>query len=225
MKLYHYSKELFDILKTRRKQGVCTKEEIEEGAAKATKFSMVGPYYDHISFYMDRPPLDILPKIFKGKHDFWINGNRIHEYIVDVDSLEKNILFYMTETPAKVKHMDTVEWPDDPTDEFLIKYFAEGLKQALKLGEVGRGREELKKQILKYVGKTRDYYIQASHRKDFDENIQKYAACVPHLMLYPSSGTIDIVSVSDLVVGQSYEQQSTTEQYTIKIDRPNYFGW
>ena len=70
MYLYHYSDKLFDRLLTKRKQGVTDDEN------KLEKYA----YLDHISFFLEPIPLDILPSIHKNKHPFYVEGKELNEY-------------------------------------------------------------------------------------------------------------------------------------------------
>jgi hypothetical protein len=201
MKLYHYSKDRYSILMTRAKSGKCTKSELAEAIRISKEYSRVGSYNDHISFFFDPIPLDTVAKIFKGKNDFWIKDNEIFEYVIDTKSLDKNILFEVVETPNDIKTLDATDWID--TDEFLIEYLAKKSEMKKHLGETGTGISNLDKQILKYSGRTDEFYNAASKRKDFEYNITKYAASVPHVMIYPKEGSIKYESVDKVIVGTS----------------------
>lgn len=52
-----------------------------------------------------------------------------------------------------------------------------------------------------YKGEISSYFLKASKRKDFSEFSMLYAASVPHLMLYPSSGIIEIDSITKITIG------------------------
>lgn len=224
LKLYHYSKPLYHSLKTRTKSGVATAAEIQKGLDNAKTYNNPGSYHDHVSFFFDPVPLTTLAKLFKGKNDFWIAGNEIYEYTIDVDSLEPTILYSVVETPKQIEYLDKTEWID--TDEFLIHYCAEETKLKKQWGETGTGLAGLKRQINIYKGKTESFYVAASKRDDFVENIKKYAACVPHLMLYPLSGEIKIESTATAVVGKDDRIPLTnTSMESFRDLKPLYLKW
>jgi len=104
MKLYHYAKDLYPILKNRLKSGAADDKEIEEQMAWNKEIGGPGIYNAHISFFIDPLPLVLLGKIFDERHHTWFNGNELYEYIVDVDSLDKNIVYDIVESPMAVKH-------------------------------------------------------------------------------------------------------------------------
>lgn len=208
MLLYHYSTQLYPFLLTKHQSSKLSSKEIEEGLEEAKIICLPGPYYDHISFFFDKVPLKIIGNLFKGKNDFWKNGNEIYEYIIDTASLSNNIKYFITETPSQIKKLDETDWID--SDEFFQQYMKEKKRMAEANNEIGESRSELEKQIKKYKGKTEAYYIQASKRDDFDENITKYAAYVPHVMLYPEHGKVTYITYSLVKVG-SYSKVISSE--------------
>jgi hypothetical protein len=218
MLLYHYSKELFPFLLTRRYSNKLSSKELKDGLEQSTIRCEPAPYYDHISFFFDKVPLKIIGDLFKGKNDFWKNGNKIYEYTIDTDSLSNNLKYFITETPSQVKKLDETEWVD--TDEFFREYMKEKRRLAEKNHEIGKGQSELEKQIQKYQGQTEAYYINASKRDDFDDNITKYAASVPHVMLYPEHGKVFYVSKKLVEVGvDNNDPNLSNESLFIKVSK------
>ena len=200
MKLYHYSKPLYEAIRTKANLGIATQEEIIKENEWSKLVNSPGSYHDHVSFFFDPLPLKTLAKIFHGANEFWINGNKIYEYIIDIRVLNSDILFYITESPYQVETLSKTDWVY--TDEFKIKYMRNKHKEMKEMGEIGNGIKNLETQINKYKGKTEDYYLKASKQYDFEDNIKKYAASVPHVMLYPSGGSIKIETTSKCIVGK-----------------------
>ena len=101
---------------------------------------------------------------------------------------------------ACIKGYSTTDkgWEDD---SFKRGYFKRKNQLQKDLGEIGNSKSQLERQVSKYHNKTEHYYLLASKRYDFKENINKYAANVPHLMLYPKHGVINYSSVSKVVIG------------------------
>lgn len=205
MKLYHYSKDKYPVLKTKRLQGSLTKEEIKRAGANLSSTAFGKSYVDHISFFFDPVPLILLPKIFKGQSKVWFKGNHLVEYTVETEHFEKNIHYQVVESPEDINARDEVDdykWDKEPG--YSKRYFERRNQRKIDTHEVGNSLEELNKQIQLYQGRTEEFYLKASKRSDFDENILKYAANVPHLMIYPSSGIIKYESSRNVVVG--YEE-------------------
>ena len=63
--------------------------------------------------------------------------------------------------------------------------------------------------------------LAASKRKDFDENITKYVASVPYLMIYPSKGEIMIESTERVTVGNKPSTESYKNEKTVYIGDKN----
>ena len=61
-----------------------------------------------------------------------------------------------------------------------------------QVGEIGSGKRELEKAIKPYLGKTREAYMNRPVQDE--EDFQKYAAHVPHLMIYPEKGYVKVKS-------------------------------
>lgn len=228
MKLYHYSKKRYDVLKSRRVQGVCTKEEIEEAEKFALQYSSGGPYIDSLSLFFDPIPYILLPKIFKNGHHTWVKGNELFEYVINVDSLEKNINYYVTETPDDLKDLDKIDdnkWENDPN--YSVEYFKHKFKRKQSTGEIGTSLSKLKDQIKIYAGGTEQSYIAASKRSDFIDNQNKYAASVPHVMVYPSNGIINIESTRKIKMGYTNNSLPLPVLESLKqpIAKPIFTNW
>jgi hypothetical protein len=161
-----------------------------------------GPYCNQISFFIEPIPFDIIGNIFNNKHSVWFNGNHLYEYLIEVDSLDKNIMFKVAETPADMKLIDSYDTDSMPDDEFE-KFMKLKQKEKYARGEIGIGRDLLKRQIKLYLGTTRQAFIDARKRPDAKETASKYAAYVPHLMLYPESGIITYQSRDAITVGSA----------------------
>lgn len=205
MRLYHYSVSRYQQLLTRRTQGATAKE-IEESEAKAKRFNSVGPYIDHISFFFDPIPSRIMGKIYGPTHEFWHPGNRIIEHVVETDMLDGHILFDMVETPFRDAFFDEFvkihKWDKD--DPELLRLYLTGLEEAKRAnGEIGAGISNLNRQIKRFVGRTEKAIVAASQDPDFDSFKNKYAANVPHVMIYPQSGRITVHAVNSLTIGSS----------------------
>lgn len=192
MLLYHYAKEPYEQLKTKQQQGNLTLKEIEEGERIAAFRSDIGPYYNHISFFFEPAPLDILGTLFaKIHHDFWIPDSTIYEHVVESKTLGE-FGWWITETAADIEQMYK-DWPIDAvfTDAQKKAYFHKRLLRKEKAHEVGYGNHDFEQAAKPYIGGMRKAYIEANKLYDDDSKMQ-YAAYVPHAMLYPESGIAEL---------------------------------
>ncbi len=197
--LYHYSAAKFDSIMSKVKQGGLTSDDLKEEERIAKFRGGLNRYSDGCYLLFDPAPLDIIGDLFAGRNATWLNGKRLWEYKVSLDDIQDDIVYDVFESPAATKFMDEVEWVED--DKFKKDYFRRKAALKHKLEETGKGKEKLTKQIQLFQGTTRDMYIAASKRADFDENSTKYAACVPHVGLYPSTGELKVASRRLVVVG------------------------
>lgn len=209
MFIYHYSKELHPTLLTRRAQGVSA-EEISNSEKQAVKFGLEGPYVDHLSFFFDPIPSVALARIFKdAEHKVWYKGNALYEYVIDTQQFDPKILYRVVESVKKTAHMDKFvkdnNWVDDDP-ELLLKYLAEINRLQRQWGELGESLSGLENQIRIHGGSTHQAFTAASRRPDFDEVKQKYAANVPHLMIYPKTGKAQVTAVNRLTIGSDIRQ-------------------
>lgn len=210
MKLYHYSTERFAVLLTRRTQGTLTQKELEEAETRSRRMGTIAPYVDHISFFFDPLPLELLASIFrptsefKEEHPVWFKGNQLFEHVVEVETLNPNCAWEVVESFKKTKFLDDFSdkhnWVDD-NPELLRLYLVEAKKNAVAWGEEGHGLQGLLKQIKLNTGVTERAYQQARARDDFGWGRMKYAANVPHLMFYPEAGKVAVAYTNKVTVG------------------------
>lgn len=201
MQLFHYSVERYGTLKTREKQGTVTEEDrqkdIQEHQDYYNKMGIDRPgfYFEHISFFFERPPLERMSKVFPSGHDFWFKGNRVFEHIVDSSSIG-SFDFEIVEFPEKydLYYNDNID-----TATYVVK-----LKEATEsLGYIGKGNKALELAVVnnKLLNKTGHYYDLLKSRPNFDKIKNKYAATVPHVMLYPSTGIVRPFKIQQVVIG------------------------
>lgn len=201
MQLFHYSVERYGTLKTKEKQGTVTEEDrqkaIQEHRDYYNKMGIDRPgfYFEHISFFFERPPLERMSKVFPSGHDFWFKGNRVFEHIVDSSSIG-SFAFEIVEFPEKydLYYNDNID-----TATYIVK-----LKEATEsLGYIGKGNKalELAVENNKLLNKTGYYYDLLKSRPNFDKIKNKYAATVPHVMLYPSTGIVRPFKIQQVVIG------------------------
>lgn len=198
MKLYHYSKEPFSELKTVRYRKQLSKEEIENATRIMNFRQEIGLYFDHISFFFESIPVKNMGYFFRNvKHDFWFKGNKIFEHVIDSSTIG-NFKFIIVESDEISKYNNT-NWPDDPTVENKLKFFKERRKIEESLKLIGSNNHELETYSAKYTGKILSYYSNAYKTND-DESMLKYAASVPHVMIYPDSGHTNLLQTPVLKI-------------------------
>jgi hypothetical protein len=196
-RIYHYSTSEYASLKTRRAQGVVSEDEYEEDKIKSSFRGKLAPSSDHISLFMERPPLEELPDIFKGEHPFWKKGTKLYEYVIEVNDLP-DFMYEVVESPASIAVLDNVPWFENRTYKKL--WFSLRAKVNVLAGNTGNSKEDLLKTLQDYEGMTREKYLEIPNRKDYEGLKTKYAATVPHLYLYPEGGVIEVSEVNEVVL-------------------------
>lgn len=220
MKLYHYSKLRFSELLTKRAAGASTAE-IRKSEKEKDDLGLIGAYIDHISFFFDPLPSKVVADIFKNDHHTWYKGNVLFEYVVDVNQFESDLPYSVMESRNKTAFMDKFiedhNWvEEDPV--LHAKFLKELEKLEVQWGEVGHSLAGLKKQIDKNVGGTKQAFIDAAARADFEEGRQRYATNVPHVMVYPKSGRVAFIELNRVTIG------SDSRTRIVQLP-PTSFGW
>jgi hypothetical protein len=178
--LYHYSKDLYPELKTRRAQGVEINkaEDINERS-----------YYDHISLFLEPIPLDILPSIHKNHHPFYKAGESVYEYSIPLPYL-KGWFYTLVESPEKCQL-----YYDDSVSE--QDYHVRMKKIIEENNYEGNDLRELDKIVKKFKGTTRSYFKKLPSMPNYEDIKNKYAPCVPHLMIYSDKGILKYSQVNE----------------------------
>lgn len=199
-RLYHYASSEFSELQTPRYRGGTDPKKIKRAEELAKKYKLAGAYCDHISFFFEPIPLDILGKLFGKDHAVWFSGSKLYQHVVTLDDLG-DCPYEVVETPTQNKVADQFDWTNEAErDKTMAEYVKLQNRAKLLNGEIGYDKKTLHEQIAKFRGGTRAAYIAASESEDFEDGRNKYAAGVPHLMAYPLSGKVRVDSVSKVVV-------------------------
>lgn len=196
LELYHYALSEYSVLKTSALISPPNKAMIFEGRKDVELRKMPGPYYDHISFFFERPPLDKMSSVFGNDHPFWYPGNKVYEHVVKIDLLPK-IKYLITESPAINDFFYSKE-SDKLTDE---EFYNEVYRIRVTNLEIGDSVIDLKKVIERLKGETLKNYLRLRTRPNFADIRKKYAATVPHVMLYPERGTVSVSKVNSVTIG------------------------
>ena len=195
--IYHYSKgggDEFNILKSMRISKVIDIKEIKEFDDYAKQKGDIGSYADSLSFLLDPAPLDVIAGVFKKQHPFWYSGAELFQYKVRINDLVA-MPFEMVETPSKTALIDSIT--DEQWQESWYPEWRKIINDLLvMMGDKGDKLKALKASIKRYQGTTRERYLMVTERADYEGLKTKYAATVPHLMVYPKNGLIKIDSVT-----------------------------
>lgn len=191
-KLYHYSKELYTDLRTLENKGIV---DDKEGVKLIEKY-YPDKYNRHISFFFNPIPLDIIGNIFKSaQHKVWYSGSKLIEYIIDINAMPE-FKYDIVESPLTNKMFYDTDLDHLSDDEFIKLLYS----QKIKTGEVGYSKRQFINNIDRFIGLTREYYLLLPTRVNFDKIKNKYAATVPHVMIYPEGGVIKYESFKHVIV-------------------------
>lgn len=192
MKLYHYSKQHYSELRTLEKQRPISQEEKKKALQETLIHHSPGFYYEHISFFFDPVPYDILGKIYGKDHRIWYSGNQIFQYEINLDALGK-FAYEIVESPEKIKILYDETLSDDD-------YEVELNKLMVKHNYIGEGKKELIEASKHLIGTTRSSYLKVQSYPNWNEIKSKYAACVPHVMIYPDKGIVKYNAVKEVTI-------------------------
>ena len=191
--LYHYSKNLFDELKTLKASGV------SHSRILGSNDPDLGDYNEHISFFFEPIPYDILGSIFKRKfNDVWYTGSQLYEYIVKVSEMPE-FKYRVVESPT-ITNM----YYDPHYDNLNKEEYIQLIRQTqLEMKEIGFNKKDFISIANKYIGLTRQCYIDLPNRPNWDKIKNKYAATVPHVTIYPQKGTIKYSSYKKITISET----------------------
>ena len=208
MKFYHYATSEFDDLRSRVAQGkgklfiMDRKPELLENLEGSlvklldkVDFRDEWSYDRSISLFIAPLPLDIA-NIYGGLHELWKSGEQFVEYELDLDNIPAGCAWRLVESPEKTKLLyETQDWEAVKDDKSLIaKYVKEIRAKEERMGYIGHGRESLEKVVKKFNKRTREYMEKAykiALGYPEDGGFKKYAASVPHIMIYPGHKPVE----------------------------------
>lgn len=179
MLLYHYGQPGYTALKTLESQRTITQKEKQE-AKKANEFRRNVPpgfYYQHISFLFDPIKPDHW-KHFKRDHPVWRKGVELTEYTVDTKQIG-NFKWQIVETPE----INDAKYDDTLSEEDFWDLYVR-INRAKYLGSGSRSLEQRSRE---FVGQQTKY-LKLAYQLNPDSS--RYAADVPHVMLYPEDGMV-----------------------------------
>lgn len=190
MLLYHYSADRYSSLKTVEKQGKVTPE--DRKVPENIWYERPGRYFEHISFFFDPVPLESIASYFPKDHRVWHSGQKLFQYLIDTRKIG-DFKFEVVEFPEKTK----LYYDESLTIE---AYYKAVLLEMDKNGYMGQGSEALDTACMKFTRTTKEHFKKIPSRPNYSEIKYKYAATVPHVMVYPETGEIDYISIRNVVV-------------------------
>lgn len=217
MKFYHYAFEEFPDLRSRIAQGkgklfiLDRMPELLDNlqGSLAKQLDKVGfkdewGYERSISLFIEPIPLDIA-SIYKDEHELWKTGLEFVQYEIDLYKLPSGIPWRLCESPEKTKLLYEIQdWEAAEKNKDLIpKYLKEIKDKEEAMGYIGHGRESLEKICKSFNRKTRQYMERAAYialQYPEDGGFKKYAACVPHVMIYPGHKPVEYSSLKRIVL-------------------------
>ena len=176
MKFYHYNTEEFDALLSIAIRG------------KGDIGNNPRAYNRNISLFLEPLPLNVA-EIFNNTHEFYRSGLTLIEHVVDSSAIPLDVLYTLTETPEKVALLyGSQQWYEGMPTELIDANKKEIEDMEIDKGYIGQGRMNIIK-ACRSVPKGIEKYFRKSaklHEKFPDDKInEKYAANVPHLIIYP----------------------------------------
>jgi hypothetical protein len=198
--LYHYNTKKLDVLYTLHKQSDLGKrnitvDEFEKMKNRDDFTQREYPYWDHISFFVDPIPLDIVRKHFT-KNKVYQGSDCLYEHRINTQQLKNHLLHYMfVETSIDQFMADIWIRPHFPGKSLL--YFTPRNLISKLLNYQGEDFEKLIQVIQKFKGKTEQAFIDLVKSDRFDDDHKRsYAASIPHLFIYPKNGEVKIEKVT-----------------------------
>lgn len=202
MKLYHYNTCQFDYLQSIYGRGITSKDRKRLGDYVNNSEGLYA-YVKNLSFFMEPIPLD-LPKILHNEHEFWLSGRMLFEHVVDTKDLNPNVPYRLVESTEKTDLIfNKQDWDRAERENELVTLYktqiAE-LEEELEL--TGIGVSKMVKVASRYKNLRKSYQDAYKLYKKHPEDklFSKYAACVPHLMIYTAKDKVKVESVKEIVL-------------------------
>ena len=197
--LYHYNTKKLSTLYSLAKQTELGVDIRKDPAAIANKNRRSifqrdpFPYDQHVSFFLDPIPLKLVRKYFTD-NKVYQNFDHIYEHRVDIQQLKDNLNYWkLVENPISNFMVDLYPTINFPGKNLL--YF--GTKNIINdlAGYQGTDFDKLLNCISKFKGSTEREFrrLVKDGLKDYYKAM--YAPTVPHLLIYPINGQLEISSV------------------------------
>jgi hypothetical protein len=208
MLLFHYATQRYLVLLNQTLQHRLTEDELNEERESGAFRGDPGPYTDHISLFIEPPPLEFIHELFPKDHHTWVKGNRLFEHQVAVDSIDL-YAWMVVETPIRVILRTSLPWIEHDGYKklfFRIQRFGSRLFR-----EQGTTKDGLKRYLTRFKpGTTRAAYERLRKKPLSADDQYTYAATVPHLMVY-THHPIPVLCSHTRRVGEPIKRTPTVE--------------
>lgn len=217
MKFYHYASEEYEDLRSRLAQGKgklfimdrmpALLNDLQGALAvqlDKVRFKDEWSYERSISLFLEPVPLDIA-SIYQDQHEFWQSGRELVQYEIDISDLPEGIAWRLVESPEKTRLLyEKQDWEAAMEDKTLVAKYVKEVKDKEKaMGYIGHGHDSLRKVANKFNRNTKHYMKEAvkiALKYPEDGGFKKYAASVPHLMIYPGYKPINYQATKTIVL-------------------------
>ena len=198
VKLYHYSATQYPVLQTVENRQVDT-HNYSKYLAYAKQTGDIGGYHQHLSFFIEPVPVDIW-RFYPTDHPVWAKGTKLFlHHIYLEDAFPGGYKF--TETPLHQKRVKGL--PDELSDAELIAFKKALYKEQYNEGEMGTSFIQCATKIRELTKNGMyHWYLKLKNSVNYEEVKYKYAANIPHLMMYPASGQVPVMFSTPIVIGE-----------------------
>lgn len=198
--VYHYSFNQYPTLKTLEIQGL-QQDTYADYTAYAKQVGDVGAYHQHISVFLEPVPDDI-HTFYPLDHPVWAQNTELYQHKIVLSSAFPG-KYKFTETPMHQKAAR--ELPTHYSDADLLKFKQQLYRKQRVSNEIGDSYGKCRQKAIQLLGNVglRKWYEALAHSPNRYESQYKYAANIPHLMLYPEDGEIPVQSSVKVVIGKT----------------------
>jgi len=198
MKLYHYAAQKHEVLKTVEVRSKISKTKQADAFEDMKIHKDPGTYLQHISFFLESVPLDVVGRVFGKDHPFWYPGHDIFEHVVSLDRMS-DFKYRIVESPLANKMFYDTDW-DELDDNDKLVFFRKLAEAQKAAGEIGKGASQFHNAAIKLIGSTRRAFEELPKQPNWDEIKKQYAATVPHVMLYPEGGEVKVDEIHEVKI-------------------------
>lgn len=214
--IYHYGYKPYDSLLTMRQQnerGLLdpVNQKRMEDLDASSQHRAVRNYSEHVSFFFDRPPFQLMLRNFAPNHIFWRDGGTVYEHVVDVAQIPQPMEWLVHSTPLDLFFYDWFWYkrPNTHPGHAAIIFKLRNMIKTLQ-GNTGSGIDSLAAAVAKYKNAqvTRADFIAGFKHPNYLENPKHkrtwYAPRVRHLNIYVDE-PIPVLSVRPIKLQRNFQ--------------------
>lgn len=198
VRLYHYSSEERDIIKSMFRQSEIDKETLKQEDKKAD-IRKTRNYLKHISFFPAAIPRN-MASLLGPKFTKWPKGLVLYEHVVEVSYTNLEFFDFVAtkiETDFINKNFKVDQWSDS---EFRKKFFEKLFKVKSDKGLIGSDVSDLYYKVQEEGSKLEESIINSKDEDYSPEDYEKYAAFIPHVLVWLKDAQVEPVSVKRIVI-------------------------